>query len=107
MDILISDPNLSELIEKGTNKHYRKVERIKSLKNGLLRAINVMQSVENVDQLSYFSYLRYERLKHQYSGKSSVRLCNGFVHRLIFTEHLNGVKVELLEIDDTHYGNKK
>ncbi len=107
MDILISDQNLCELIEKGKNKYYRKVERTKSLMDGLLKVLHVMQSVENVNQLSDFSYLHYERLKHQYSGKSSVRLCNGFVHRLIFTEHADGIEVELLEIDDRHYGNKK
>lgn len=30
-----------------------------------------------------------------------------YVHRLLFTETEDGIEVELIEIDDTHYGNKK
>ena len=33
-------------------------------------------------------------------------LYNGYVHRLIFNEKEDGIEVELINIDDTHYGNK-
>ena len=42
-----------------------------------------------------------------YSGYSSVRLDNRFVHRLIFEELEDRITLKLIEIDDTHYGNKK
>jgi hypothetical protein len=38
---------------------------------------------------------------------SSVRIVNGMVERLLFTEIENGIEVELIEIDSTHYGNKR
>ena len=38
---------------------------------------------------------------------SSVRLVNGLVERLLFSETDDGIEVELIEIDSTHYGNKK
>ena len=47
-----------------------------------------------------------ERLRHQWSGCSSVRLSNSYIHRLIFRETSDGLQVELIDIDDTHYGNK-
>ena len=44
---------------------------------------------------------------YQWSGYSSVRLSNRYVHRLLFKETADGLEVELIEIDDTHYGNKR
>lgn len=38
---------------------------------------------------------------------SSVRIVNGMVERLLFTEIEDGIEVELIEIDSTHYGNKR
>lgn len=66
-----------------------------------------MMSVERTSDLYAFSYLHYEKLKHQYSGKSSVRIANGHIERLIFRELEDGIIVELIEIDESHYGNKK
>ena len=48
-----------------------------------------------------------EKLKYMKEPLSSVRLVNGMVERLLFTETEDGIEVELLEIDSTHYGNKK
>ena len=42
-----------------------------------------------------------------YSGLSSVRLDNRYVHRLVFEELDDSITLKLIEIDDTHYGNKK
>lgn len=67
-----------------------------------------MYDVESTEQLKGFSFLRYEKLKYQNKEpKSSLRLANGMVERLIFTETEDGIEVELIEIDSTHYGNKK
>ena len=51
--------------------------------------------------------LMNEDLRDLYlTGYSSVRLSNRFVHRLIFRETPDGLEVQLIDIDDTHYGNK-
>lgn len=39
--------------------------------------------------------------------ESSVRIDNGRVERLLFTEHEYGIEVRLIEIDSSHYGNKR
>ncbi len=66
-----------------------------------------MYNVESASQLKAFSFLHYEKLKHQNNGaQSSIRLVNGMIERLIFRETPDGIEVELIEIDSTHYGNK-
>lgn len=66
-----------------------------------------MYSVESTADLRLFSFLHYEKLKYQVEPRSSVRIVNGMVERLLFTETDDGIEVELIEIDSTHYGNKK
>ena len=52
--------------------------------------------------------MHYEKLKHgSYKGKSSVRIANGAIERLIFSENENGIEVYIIELNDTHYGNKR
>ena len=108
MKVVILDRDLDELLQTRKNKRYRKIERSKVLFDGLERAIQAMREAEHVDWLRKTSFLHYERLKHSaYRGKSSVRIANGAVERLIFTEHEDGIEVHIIELDDTHYGNKK
>ena len=106
MDVYM-DNDLFELYSTGKNRKYREIERNPELKRGFDRAVHTMMSVGSVDQLSAFSFLHYEHLKYQLAGLSSVRLSNRYVHRLIFQEVDGGIVVKLIEIDDTHYGNKK
>ncbi len=106
MDVYMDD-DLLELYSTGKNKKYREVARNLELKSGFNRAVQSMLSVDSVDQLSSFSFLHYERLKYQLTGLSSVRLSNRYVHRLLFEEKDGGIVVKLIEIDDSHYGNKK
>lgn len=54
-----------------------------------------------------YSFLHYERLTDNMSGRSSVRIMNGRVERLIFTESEEGIEIEILELNTTRYGNKK
>ena len=108
MKVVILDRDLDELLQTRRNKRYRKIERSKVLFDGLQRAIRLMRDVKIVDRLHEYSFLHYERLKHStYRGKSSVRIANGAVERLIFTEHEDGIEIHIIELDDTHYGNKK
>lgn len=108
MKVVILDSDLKELINTKKNRRYRKIERSKDLFRGLMKAFRALQNAEHVSKLPDFSFLHYEKLKHSaYRGKSSVRIANGAVERLIFTEHEDGIEVHIIELDDTHYGNKK
>ena len=110
MKIIFRDDALSELYNTGQtkDKKYKQACKNKKLIQGYIRAVKIMYDVETTEELKIFSFLHYEKLKHQHDEpKSSVRLVNGMVERLLFTETDDGIEVELLEIDSTHYGNKK
>ena len=53
---------------------------------GLMRAYQIMESVSSVEELKLYSFLHYEQLRYGYSGLSSFRLDNRYVHRLLFEE---------------------
>lgn len=110
MNVIFKEAALQDLYETGSTnvRKYKTICKNKKLIDGYIRAIDIMYQVKSTDALKSFSYLHYEKLKYQ-SGEqhSSVRLVNGMVERLIFTETKNGIEVELLEINSTHYGNKK
>ncbi|MBR5907808.1 MAG: hypothetical protein IKZ50_05395 [Bacteroidales bacterium] len=99
--------DLFELYKTGNSKRYKDVSRNPQLRDGFTRAVEFMKAAESVEQLKGASFLHYEQLKYQNSGISSVRLSNSYVHRLLFTENETGIELTLIEIDDTHYGNKK
>lgn len=101
------DADLKELIEIGESHRYKALTKNRVLYNGLMRAYQIMEAVERVDELKLYSFLHYERLRFDYSGLSSVRLDNRYVHRLIFEEKDDKITLRFIEIDDTHYGNKK
>ena len=103
---VIATEELEELILTGKSKRYKDVARSVELLSGLRRAINAMKGAHDVAELSSFSYLHYEKLKYEYTGLSSVRLSNRYVHRLLFEEKEDQITLRLIEIDDTHYGNK-
>ncbi len=107
MKIEYEDEDLKELIETGQNKKYKRIARDKILMNGLTKVYRILDQAPNVSLLSQFSFLKYEKLKYQYSGYCSVRIANGRIERLIFTEHEGGITIKLLKLDDSHYGNKK
>ena len=101
------DNDLLELYKTGKNARYKEVARNIVLMRGFLRAVNAMMIAGSMNELRGISYLHYEQLRHDYSGLSSVRLSNSYVHRLIFRESEEGISIELITIDDTHYGNKR
>ena len=41
------------------------------------------------------------------NGQSSIRVVNGMVERILFREFDGGIRITVLSLDDTHYGNKK
>ena len=109
MNILFKDEALSELYINGktNDRKYKKLCRSKKLVEGYQRAVSIMYDVASTEELKIFSFLHYEKLKYQKEPMSSVRLVNGMVERLLFAETEDGIEVELLEIDSTHYGNNK
>ena len=102
-----AEGDLKELMETGTNRRYKNIVRNKELFDGFHRAVDTMKAAENIEALKNISFLHYEKLKYELSGLSSVRLSNRYVHRLIFEEKDDLITLKLIEIDDTHYGNKK
>ena len=106
MNVFVEDSDLYELLTTGKNRKYRGIERDKVLWSGLNKAVRIMRAVHEAADLGTYSFLHYEKLKYQFSGLSSVRLAPGRIHRLIFKEQEDHITVTLLDIDDTHYGNK-
>lgn len=107
MEIVFKDKDLQELITTGKNKHYKRIAKDSVLMNGLTRVYTTLLFAENITEVQNTSYLHYEKLKHGYSGISSVRIVQNRVERLLFTENENKIEITLLKIDTTHYGNKK
>lgn len=109
MVIEFEDKGLQELYETGktTDRRYKKLAKDKAFVDDFIDVINIMYDVDCTSKLSDFSFLKYEKLKYNLSGLSSVRIIRNRVERLIFTEHEGGILVKLLEIDQEHYGKKK
>lgn len=105
--IVVACGDLGKLLTTGKSKRYKHIVQNGELFAGLIEAVKIMKSVEKAEELKQFSRLHYERLRYEYSGLSSVRLSNRYVHRLIFEENEDKITLKLIEIDDTHYGNKK
>ena len=107
MKITFKDEALSELYEAGKTKDrkYKQLCKNKRLVDGYIRAVGVMYRTAPTQELRQYSFLHSEKLAHD--PRSSIRIVNGMVERLLFTETDDGIEVELIEIDSTHYGNKK
>lgn len=107
VDIIYEDKDLKKLAEGDRKNKYKKYAKIPKFMEGLARVLKTMHYAETIDSFRQFSFLHYEQLKDDMSGYSSVRVVNGMVERIIFTEDDNRIVVHLLELDDSHYGNKK
>lgn len=105
MKIQIEDEELKELILTGTSSKYKQLARDGKFMAALGRVYHLLEVVQNVKGLKPYSFLHYEQLKG--SRKSSVRIMNGRVERLVFEEINNGVEIKSLELERNHYGKKK
>ncbi|MBR1851333.1 MAG: hypothetical protein IJ789_08210 [Bacteroidales bacterium] len=63
-----------------------------------------LRDVTKTSDLRLLSYMHYEKLKG--IDMSSVRIMNRRVERLLFHEYEDGIEISLIEIDDTHYGQR-
>ena len=109
MDIIFKDEVLKEIFETGKTKdsRYKVLCKDSRFIKSYVRVVRTISAVENASELSDFSFLHYEKLKHCKPPLSSVRIMNGRVERLLFEELEDGILIELIEINQTHYGNKK
>jgi plasmid maintenance system killer protein len=103
--IIFEDLDLQELIETGRNKRYKIYSRDQRFMQRLVTVYNTMRSVDHTSELSNYSFLHYEKLK--YNGLSSVRIIQNRVERLIFRETEEGLVITLLELNNTHYEQKR
>ncbi len=106
MNVIIEDKDLELLFDHQTSKKYKKLSKdVKFLERlGFVR--NILEEEENVSGLSRYSFMRYEKLKGNLSGYSSIRIMSNRIERLIFTEHEGGITIKLIELNQNHYGNK-
>lgn len=105
MNIIFEDKDLEELIFTGKNNKYKKYSKDSRFMAALGRMYKLMQTSTNTNMLGMYSFLHYEKLKRV--GMSSVRVMNGRVERVLFKETEDGIVITIIELDDTHYGNKK
>lgn len=107
IDITFLDKDLENFFQYGhcSNNAYNRLARDKRFYISFQNVVNTIMRTENIAELKNYSFLHYERLR--YKNESSVRIVNGRVERLLFTENENGIEVSIIKIDETHYGNKK
>lgn len=105
MNIIFEDKDLEELVTTGHNNKYKKYAKDSKFMQALVRDYNTMSSVSTTVILSQYSFLHYEKLKN--CDLSSVRVMNGRVERILFRETQEGLVITIIELNNTHYGNKK
>ena len=106
MQIIFDDKDLEELIATGRNNKYKKYTRNARFMKALATAYNYLRLSERTSDLRLISFLHYEQLSGT-NGMSSIRVVNGLVERILFREYDGGIRIIVLSLDNTHYGNKK
>ena len=106
MQIVFEDTDLEELITTGHNSKYKKYIRNARFMKALAIAYNYLRLSECTSDLRSISFLHYEQLAGT-NGISSIRVVNGMVERILFRELEEGIRIIVLSLDNTHYGNKK
>ena len=106
MQIIFDDKDLEEPITTGRTSKYKRYTRNGKFMRALATAYNYLRLSERTSDLRSISFLHYEQLSGT-NGMSSIRIVNGMVERIIFREFDGGIRITVLDLDDTHYGNKK
>lgn len=107
MIIEVEDKELESLIlyGKSRKKKYSQLGKSKNSMRDLTIVINTLRTVQKVDDLRSFGSLHFERLKYNLSGYCSVRIGYKSKYRMLFTEHAQGIVINIVEINE-HYGDK-
>lgn len=105
MDVIFEDKELESLIKTGKSHKYKKLSKDARFMAALARVYKTLISTPSASRLSQWSFLHYEQLIGL--GLSSVRVQNGRVERILFKETEEGLAITIIELNETHYGNKK
>ena len=105
--IEFEDEAIETLIITGqsNDKRYKKLASNAPFKKDLSKVILILRSVSNTKELVRYGQLHYEALKYELAGKYSIRIGYNSKYRLIFEEFDNGIRINLIEINE-HYGDK-
>jgi plasmid maintenance system killer protein len=106
MNVIIEDEDLELLLLGEKKGKYKKLAKDTKFKDRLDDVYNFLVRAIDINQVKLNSRLHYEKLLGDRSGQSSVRIMNGRVERLIFTEHDGGITIKLIELNQMHYGDK-
>ena len=104
MKITFEDVELENLILLHQSRKYKKYLRDRRFLAALDRVFDDLRAAAKTADLHMLSYLHYEKLRGV--GMSSVRVMNGRVERLLFHEYNDGIEISLIEMDETHYGQR-
>ena len=102
MNVEFENPALRDLYENGKSREYKAFSKSKVKVAAYIRVIALMVGAKNIEDIKAMSFLHYEKLKHSYSGYSSVRIKNGE----IFKEKDDKITIALITLSTDHYGNK-
>lgn len=105
--IEFADEELEALIlyHKSDDRRYRKLKSNATFLKDLDGVMAILRTVTSTSDLAFFRKLNYEKLSHDLSGLSSVRIGFKSKYRLIFEEFDGGIRIKLIEINE-HYGDK-
>lgn len=104
MKIVFLDKDLESLLQGKESRKYKKYPRDTKFIQRLMRVFYDLRDAPSTDNLRQYSYLHYEKLRG--ADRSSVRVMNGRVERLIFREVDDGIEIEMLEMNTDHYGDR-
>ncbi len=107
MKIVFEDKDLEELWDTGDNRKYRKYAQDPMFMKNLKQVIHYLYTVEKASDLGKIGRLNYKHLEYEYKGQSSIRVMYKRVERILFAEYEDGIRINILQLDNTHYGNKK
>lgn len=108
MRIVFTDKELENLCLYGdtNDRRYTKYLRNKRFMSALAMKIQVVQTAQTYDDLRKYSPMKYERLKHNNGELTSFRVLNDHVERVICKECTDHIKLQIIELNADHYGNK-
>ncbi len=107
MKIVFEDKDLEELLDTGQNRKYKKYARDPIFMINLKLVYDILKTVDSTKELRQVGRLNYKHLEYEYKGQSSIRVMYKRVERILFAEYEDGIRINILQLDNTHYGNKR
>ena len=104
MKVTFEDIELESLVLTHRSRKYKKYQRDSKFLAALDRVHDDLRDAAKTSDLRILSYLHYEQLRGV--NMSSVRVMNGRVERLLFREYEDGIEISIIEMDETHYGQR-